>query len=126
MKGGRAAMIGLACAVPLAAHAAALPIIGNYGNGLGCELALTGNYNPVEGVQLLTPNDLSTAVTLCSFDMVQTEPGDRHHVKMTCASEGSGPEDNTKEEAVISGSAEKGYVVDFSDGSSWGPLSKCR
>lgn len=125
MKGGRAAMIGLACAVPLVSHAATLPIDGSYGNDLGCELARTGNYNPVDGVYLLTPKELSTSVTLCSFDVVKPAPGDGHLVSMTCASEGSGPEENSRENAEISGSPQTGYTVNFADGTTWGPLSKC-
>lgn len=125
MKGGHAAMIGLACAFPLAAHAVTLPFDGSYGNDLGCELARTGNYNPVDGVYLLTPNDLSTSVTLCSFDEVTPAPGDRLHVSMTCASEGSGPDDNSQEKVDISGNSADGYTVHFADGSSWGPLRKC-
>ena len=119
-------MFGLACcAAPFAAHAATLPISGSYGNDLGCELARTGNYNPVDGVYLLTPNDLSSSVTSCSFDAVEQAPGDRHHVSMTCASEGSGADERTREKAEISGNNAAGYTVHFADGSSWGPLKKC-
>jgi hypothetical protein len=123
--GRRAIITGLICAAPLVAVAAALPISGSYGNELGCQLARTGEYNPVEGVELLTPTELSTAVMLCSFDAVKTAPNNGHHVSMTCAQEGSGPEDNTREQVEISGNPASGYVVDFADGTSWGPLNRC-
>ena len=112
-------------ALPLCASAATLPIEGSYGNELGCRLARSGEYNPVEGVELLTPSEISTAVTLCSFDEVKPAPGNRYQVSMTCASEGSGPEDNSKDTAEISGSATGGYTVRFADGTTWGPLKKC-
>lgn len=123
--GRRATCIGLICAAPLSAAAATLPIIGSYGNEAGCALARTDEYNPVEGVHLLTSSELSTAVMLCSFDSVTPAPNDRLRVAMTCAHEGSGPEDSTKGEAEISGSPSVGYTVHFSDGTSWGPLQKC-
>jgi hypothetical protein len=125
VRGERRTIFALIFAAPLPANAASLPIDGSYGNDLGCDLARTGSYNPVDGVYLLTPNDLSTAVTLCSFDEVTTAPGDRHHVSMTCASEGSGPEDNSQDKVEISGNNAAGYTVHFADGSSWGPLKKC-
>jgi len=123
--GGRAFITGLICAVPFVAVAATLPISGSYGNELGCQLARTGEYNPVEGVELLTPSELSTSVTLCSFNEVKSASGNRLHVSMTCASEGSGPEDNTEDKAEISGDPVAGYTVHFADGTSWGPLKKC-
>jgi hypothetical protein len=122
--GGRAIITALIYAAPLTAGAAVLPISGSYGNDLGCELARTGNYNPVDGVYLLTPQELATSVTSCSFDEV-TSTADRHRVSMTCASEGSGPEDNTTEKAEIAGSAAAGYTVRFPDGTEWGPLKRC-
>lgn len=124
--GGRAMMFGLIGAAPLTAMAATLPIEGEYGNDLGCQLARTGEYNPVEGVYLLTAKDLSTSVSLCSFDEVKAAPDDRHQVTMTCSYEGSGPEDDQTEKVEISGGPAEGYTVHFPDGSSWGPLGKCR
>jgi hypothetical protein len=44
---------------------------------------------------------------------------------MTCASEGSGPEDNIDASAEISGDTASGFVVRFADGMDWGPLTKC-
>jgi hypothetical protein len=102
-----------------------LSIDGSYGNDLGCELARTGNYNPVDNVYLLTPNELTTSVTLCGFDAVEPALDGVLKVRMTCASEGSGPEDNTTEEAEITSDPATGYSVHFADGTSWGPLGKC-
>ena len=121
----RATIITLFCAAPLTAVAATLPISGNYGNELGCQLARSGEYNPVEGVELLTPTELSTSVTLCGFDAVTTISESKFEVTVTCASEGSGPEDNTTEKAEITGDPATGYSVRFADGTSWGPLKKC-
>lgn len=123
--GLRATIIGLICAAPLPAAAATLPIEGSYGNELGCQLARSGEYDPVEGVELLTPTEISTSVSLCSFDKVQSAPDGPYRVSMTCAFEGSGPEDNTEETVEISGGPASGYTVQFTDGTSWGPLRKC-
>lgn len=124
--GHRATIIGLICAAPLSAAAAAtLPISGSYGNELGCRLARTGEYNPVEGVELLTPTEISTAVSLCIFKDILPAPGNRFHVSMTCSYEGSGPEDDTEDNAEISGDPDAGFMVRFADGTSWGPLTKC-
>lgn len=123
--GSRAVIAGLICAAPLSVAAAPLPLDGSYGNELGCRLARTGEYNPVDGVELLTSDGLSTAVSLCSFDEAKTMPDGRHQVSMTCSFEGSGPEDDTKEKAEISGDPATGYTVRFHDGTSWGPLTKC-
>lgn len=129
MAGSRRKAIAL-CVVAISwfdavAVAATLPLDGSYGNELGCRLARSGEYDPVEGVELLTPTELSTSVTLCSFDSVEPSPNGGHKVSMTCASEGSGPEDNTREKAEISGAPTTGYTVHFTNGTSWGPLSKC-
>jgi hypothetical protein len=125
VKGGRAAMIGLACAAPLVSHAATLPIDGTYGNPAGCTLARTGNYGEDDSARILKPDSLETMVTGCSFTTVTPMPGGRHHVAMTCASEGSGPEDNYEDKAEISGDAASGYVVHFADGTDWEALKKC-
>lgn len=123
--GRRAVILGMICATPAAASAATLPIEGTYGNEPGCVLARAGNYGEDDGARILTADSLQTMVTYCSFDEIGTYPDKRHHVAMTCATEGSGPEDNTAERADISGSPERGYIVRFADGTSWEALTRC-
>jgi hypothetical protein len=123
--GRRAILIGMICAAPLAANAAMLPIDGNYGNAAGCQLAGDGEYNPDDMALLLTPSEINTSVSLCSFDQIHSDTDGSHSVSMTCAFEGSGPEENTTETTRISGAAATGYTIQFSDGTSWGPLIKC-
>lgn len=125
LRRSAAALCGVALCLPGLAAGATLPISGSYGNELGCKLALTGEYNPVEGVELLTPTEMSTAVSLCTFKEIVSAPGNRLHVSMTCSYEGSGPEDDTEDKAEISGDPVAGYTVRFADGTSWGPLRKC-
>lgn len=101
--GRRAAILGLACAAPLTASATASPIDGTYGNEAGCTYARLSNHGT----------------------NVEAAPGGRHHVAMTCSSEGEGPEGNYEDKAEISGDPVSGYTVRFADGSSWEPLKKC-
>ena len=90
----RAIFIGLICAAPLSAIAATLPISGTYGNPAGCTLARTNNYGEDDSARILRPDGVESMVTACSFHTVTTLANGRHQVTMTCASEGSGPEDN--------------------------------
>jgi len=120
----RRAIFALTCAAPLAANAATLPISGIYGNSAGCALARTNNYGE-DSARVLEPDGLGTMVTSCTFTEVAPSPGGRHYVAMTCANEGSGPEDNYADKAEISGDAANGYAVHFSDGTVWEPLKKC-
>lgn len=114
-----------ACLAPAAAVAATLPIDGTYGNERGCRLVLIGDYSEDDSARILTAEGLQTMVTYCSFDAVMPMQAGGHAVGMTCASEGSGPEDNTSDKAEITGDAVAGYVVRFADGTTWEPLKKC-
>jgi len=123
--GGRAFIIGLICAAPLSAIAASLPIDGTYGNPAGCTLFKTNNYGEDDSARILKPDGLETMVTGCTFNTVTALPNGRYQITMTCASEGSGPEDNYEDKAEISGNATSGYVVQFGDGTAWEALGKC-
>lgn len=122
---GRAIFIGLICAAPLSAIAATLPISGTYGNPAGCALARTNNYGEDDSARILRPDGVESMVTACSFNTVTTLADGRHQVTMTCASEGSGPEDNIDASAEISGDPNHGYIVRFADGMDWGGLKRC-
>lgn len=123
--GRRAFIIGLICAVPLSVIAATLPIDGTYGNPAGCILFKTNNYGEDDSARILKPDGIDTMVAGCTFNTVTALPDGGHRVTMTCASEGSGPEDNYEEKAEISGNDTIGYSVRFADGTDWGPLGKC-
>ena len=123
--GARAIMATLICAAPLTAAAATLPIDGIYGNPPGCTLAKPNNYGEDDSAMILRPEGLATMVSDCGFTEVISTPAGLFRVAMTCASEGSGPEDNHHDRAEISGNADSGYVVHFADGSKWGPLTRC-
>ena len=119
------AIVGLTCVAPTAAIAATLPIEGTYGNDRGCRLARLGDYSEDDSARILTAEGLQTMVTYCSFDAVTPTPSGNHQVALTCASEGSGSEDNTTDKADVSGNPAQGYTVRFADGTTWGPLTKC-
>ena len=125
MSWRRRTIFGLICAAPLTASAATLTLNGNYGSDAGCRVARTGSYEPNDDVFLLTPDSVGTAVTLCSFNSVQTAPDGGQKVTLTCASEGEGPEGNSQDKAEITGDPTAGYTIRFTDGSTWGPLTKC-
>jgi hypothetical protein len=121
----RRTILAILCAAPAPATSASLPIDGTYGNLAGCTLARTNNYGEDDSARILKADGLETMVTGCTFTTVTPVPGARHQVAMTCASEGSGPEDNYEDKAEISGDAVSGYVVRFADGTAWEPLKKC-
>jgi hypothetical protein len=123
--GRRLAMTALTCVAPAVAIAATLPIDGTFGNDRGCQLARMGDYSEDDSARILTADGLQTMVTACSFDAVTSLKAGGHAVVMTCASEGSGPEDNTTDKAEISGNPEHGYSIRFADGTTWGPLTRC-
>jgi hypothetical protein len=122
---GRALIIVLIGALPAAAAAATLPLEGTFGNDRGCRLARIGDYSEDDSACILTSEGLQTMVTYCSFDAVTQTPAGGHKVVLTCASEGSGPEDNVEDSAEISGDAISGYVVSFADGTVWEALKRC-
>lgn len=115
----------LLCAAPLSAMAATLPIDGIHGNPAGCTLAATSNYGEDDSARILKPDSLETMVTLCHFDTVETGDRGAYLITMTCASEGSGPEENYQDTAEITGDTKSGYTVRFRDGTVWEPLKKC-
>lgn len=123
MWGRRLAIIGLTCAAPAATAAATLPISGDFGNDLGCELARTGEYNPVEGVYLLTPDRLATSVSVCLFETVRAAPSGGFDVSLSCGDEGDTEE--ARDSALITGNEAAGYTVRFANGTTWGPLRRC-
>ena len=115
----------LCIVAPSTASADKLQIDGTYGNSAGCTLARTNNYGEDDSARILRPDGLETMVTGCTFNTVTSSPDGKLHVTMTCASEGSGPEDNYEDKAEVSGDATSGYVVHFDDGADWEPLKKC-
>lgn len=126
MRGHRGTIAFLISVAPLAAGAATLPLDGKYGTELGCHVARTGEYMELDDNYLLTSESIATSLTYCSFNSVEVAPGGGHHVGMNCAQEGSGPEADIQEKADISGDPKAGYTLRFSDGRSWGPLTKCQ
>jgi hypothetical protein len=125
LKSGAIALTGMLYAAPLASAGERLPIDGTFGNEAGCKLVLTGNYGEDDSAIILTQESLSTMVTYCSFTKIDAPPGSRFLVAMTCASEGSGPEDNYQDSADVSGDQDVGYSVRLKNGTEWGPLKRC-
>jgi len=125
LKSGAIALTSMLYAAPLALAGESLPIEGVFGNEAGCKLALTGNYGEDDSARILTATSLDTMVTACNFDRIVAAPGSHFDVAMTCASEGSGPEDNYQDSADVSGDQDVGYFVRLKNGTAWGPLKRC-
>jgi len=110
--------------LPAAAASAEPPIAGNYGNPAGCRLAATGDVDIVD-LLLLTPKEVSTYATLCSF--VQLLPGGEVDIVATviCGHEG----DETITLGMLRLRKEDGrdaFTVFNEDGTSWGTAERCR
>jgi len=79
---------GLSIALPLGILSSAeLDIPGNYGNEAGCRHAITNDYSE-EDLLLLTPRDIGTHVTLCSFVQIFPAEADSKVAIVTCGHEG--------------------------------------
>jgi hypothetical protein len=101
-----------------------LPIDGVYGDATSCELHRTGEYSERGDKLVLSADGLASMMWACDFARIE-KAGDKTRVKLTCASEGSGPEDNYDDEAEISGDATAGFMVRLKDGGNWGPMKRC-
>jgi hypothetical protein len=107
-----------------AAAAETLPIDGTYGDATSCELERTGEYSERGDKLVLSADGLLSMMWACSFDHIEKK-GERTSLKLACSSEGSGPEDDYKDEAELSGDATLGFRLKFKDGGTWGPMKKC-
>ena len=115
----------LALAGLSAATAAAEPTIaGNYGNPVGCRLAATGDVDS-DDLLLLTPRDVGTYATSCSF--LQLLPAGELDLVATviCGHEG----DDTITLGMVRLRKEEGrdaFTIFDDDGASWGTAERCR
>jgi hypothetical protein len=113
----------LAFAFP--ALAAELPgITGNWGNAPGCELG-RGGVRENEEMLLLTPSDVQTYATLCSFLTVSVS-GDQMVATVICGHEGD--DLVTAGMMIIRKRAENpdALLVTDADGSEWGEVAPCK
>ncbi|MET3776266.1 hypothetical protein ABID20_001833 [Rhizobium alvei] len=124
MKGGALAIVIFLGAAPAGLAAKTLPIDGVFGDAVSCELHRTGEYSERGDKLVLSADGLLSMMWACSFEHIEKK-GNVTSLKLACSSEGSGPEDDYKDEAELTGDAQSGFMVTFKDGGKWGPMKRC-
>lgn len=114
-------LIGLSCAVPTVA--AEINIGGTYGNEAGCRYLADGVYGD-DTVLALTPGEVQTAATLCSFVTATTLDNGAIVATVICGHEGEGYETLGLMRFARSGDGLKWGIYD-ADGNSWGEVPPC-
>ena len=104
--------------------AAELDIPGNYGNEAGCRHAKTNDYSE-EDMLLLTPRDVGTHVTLCSFVQIFAAEADSQVAVVTCGHEGEGETTLGLMRVQKSPDGVDAYLIFDQDGGMWGKVGRC-
>jgi len=115
-------LVCLGAALPAAA--VEIDAGGNYGNDAGCKYLATNNYEG-EDLVALTPREVQTYVTLCSFVNATTLENGTIVTTVICGHEGD--EAQTLELMRFTKSLEGDrWGIYGADGTSWGEVSRCR
>jgi hypothetical protein len=123
MMARRTALLLLGLGMALPASAVEIAIGGNYGNEAGCKYLATSNY---EGDDLvaLTPKDVQTYVTLCSFVTATTLENGTIVTTVICGHEGEETQTLGLMRFTKSFEGDRWGIYD-EDGSSWGEVARC-
>jgi hypothetical protein len=114
----------LAClGAALPAGAVEISIGGNYGNEAGCKYLATNNYEG-EDLVALTPKQVQTYVTLCSFVNATTLENGTIVTTVICGHEGEGYETLGLMRFAKVYEQDKWGIYD-GDGTSWGEVPRC-
>jgi hypothetical protein len=106
------------------AFAVELDIPGDYGNEAGCRHAKTNDYSEDDMV-LLTRQNVSTYVTMCSFVQIFPAEAESQVMIVTCGHEG---EENTTLGLMRVQKSQDGmdaYLVFDEAGTMWGKVGRC-
>ena len=114
----------LVAAMPFSVQAATLSIDGKFGNKDGCAYAKTGESTGSEDFYLLTPEAMTTATAYCEVKTVGKTKSETTNVVFSCQAEGE--EGGTDSPAKVIRADKNAYKVVFDDGTSWGPLKRCK
>ena len=106
------------------AVAASLGLVGNYGDANGCAFAKTKEYSEKEFV-LLTPDDVSTAVTLCEFVQVLPHRGGSVIVTAQCGHEGDEEQTIAMLRIQKEPDGVDAYRIYDANGGEWGKVDRC-
>ena len=110
-------------ALPGTLKADVLPLGGSFGTADGCLYARTGVPTNEDTLFLLTPNEVSTAVSVCQFRKVLASSARGYAVQAACSARDSGEQADI--ELDIQVSEYDRITVKLAEGASWGPLGRC-
>lgn len=125
----RSTLLRLASLAVLLAASSALAeeqikIGGNYGNEAGCKYLKDGVYGD-DNVLALTPKEVQTAVTLCSFVTATTLEGGTIVASVICGHEGEETQTLGLMRFTKVYEQDKWGIFD-ANGDTWGEVSPCR
>ncbi|MDO5896570.1 hypothetical protein [Agrobacterium sp. Azo12] len=95
---------------------------GAYGEKEGCRYSKTAESSGADIFFLLNDDGITTSTAYCAFSGTAEKTSSGFRIQTQCESEG---EQGDKEMVDLTKST-KGYTIRFKDGTSWGPLPKCR
>ncbi|SCX14331.1 hypothetical protein DSM25558_1840 [Agrobacterium sp. DSM 25558] len=95
---------------------------GAYGEKEGCTYSKTSESSGADEFFLLNDEGITTATAFCAFSGKPAKTATGFKITAQCESEG---EKGSKETVNLTKSAQ-GYTITFKDGTSWGPLAKCK
>ena len=95
---------------------------GAYGEKEGCHYSRTGESSGADVFFLLNDEGITTSTAYCAFSGTPEKTSSGFRVNTQCESEG----EKGDREMVDLTKSTKGYTIRFKDGTSWGPLPKCR
>lgn len=124
MRGLWAASLLLCLSAALPAAAVEISIGGNYGNEAGCKYLATNNYEG-EDLVALTPKEVQTYVTLCSFVNATTLENGTIVTTVICGHEGEETQTLELMRFTKSSEGDRWGIYD-ENGTSWGEVSPCR
>jgi hypothetical protein len=102
------------------AHAAVLPIHGDFGNEAGCLFLQRGETG--EGLAALTGYSVWTSETKCDFVVLRSASKGVYTVASMCSGAGSDP---GMDDVVVTRRAEGDYVATIDGGEPVGPMLEC-
>lgn len=101
-----------------------IKIGGNYGNEAGCKYLATNNYGD-DSVLALTPKEVQTAVTLCSFVTATTLENGTIVASVICGHEGEETQTLGMMRFTKVYEQDRWGIFD-ANGDTWGEVSPCR
>lgn len=121
---GRGAYLLAALCLSFPVRAAEIDIGGNYGNEAGCKYLATNNYEG-DDLVVLTPREVQTYATLCSFVTATTIDNGTIVTTVICGHEGEETQTLEMMRFTKHAEADRWGIFD-QNGTSWGEVPRCR